>query len=146
VARLCGEVLCGFLKESFSGISAPILIPIPLTRERRHERGFNQNELVIKETILADVGKNSDGSKNFSFSFDVLAKTRHTVPQSSVKNRAERLKNLSDCFSVPHSELVHGKNIILIDDVTTTGSTLAEARTVLLKAGAKSVRAVVIAH
>lgn len=147
VARLCGEIVYKFILENSTGSMMrdvfplpTILIPIPLASERRRERGFNQNELVIKEIILCDV------DKKLSFSFDVLEKNRHTKPQSSIKNRKERLKNLNGCFSVVHPDLVCGKNIILIDDVTTTGSTLSEARAVLLKAGANTVNAIAIAH
>lgn len=141
VARLCGEILYRVILGE--KLLPAILIPVPLTRERRRERGFNQNELVIKEIIST---QNKNKQNNFSFSFDALQKIRHTLPQSSIKNRTERLKNLNGCFSVPHPKLVQGKNIILIDDVTTTGSTLAEARAVLLKAGAHTVNAVAIAH
>lgn len=145
VARLCAGVLSRVIFENFpytfsSPMCAPILIPIPLTRARRRERGFNQNELVIEEIMKINT------EKSFSFSFDALVKIRGTAPQSSIKNRAERLKNLNGCFAVTRSELVTGKNIILIDDVVTTGSTLTEARNALIVAGALSVQAIAIAH
>ena len=159
VARLCAEIVwrvvgekikVGLVDTASVSATTTILIPIPLTRARRRERGFNQNELVIEEIMKIvsenSNGKNFVGKQKFSFSFDALVKVRNTAPQSSIKNRTERLKNLSGCFDVPCPELVYGKNIILIDDVATTGSTLAEARTTLLQAGALSVRAIAIAH
>jgi ComF family protein len=137
IAKLCGNILWKFISEN---ISEGVLIPVPLARERRRERGFNQNELVIKEIISCD-------TKNvFSFSFNVLKKIKHTPPQSSIKNRSKRLKNLNGCFTITQSNLIYNKNIILIDDVVTTGSTLAEARSVLLSAGAKNVQTIAIAH
>ena len=96
--------------------------------------------------MVSGSNKNSFLGASFSADFNALEKIRHTAPQSSIKNRALRLQNLSGCFSIPHPEKVRGKNIILIDDVTTTGSTLAEARSVLLSAGARSVHAIAIAH
>ena len=154
VARLCAEVLYktileleNFLKDNRTAKNVEvILIPVPLTRARRRERGFNQNEFVIEEIMKIVSEESFVGERIFSFSFDALVKVRNTAPQSSIKNRAERLKNLVGCFAVPHPELVHEKNIILIDDVATTVSTLAEARTALLQAGALSVRAIAIAH
>ncbi len=154
VARLCAEVLYktileleNFFESNRVGQNLEvILIPVPLTRARRRERGFNQNEIVIEEIMKIVSEESFVGERIFSFSFDALVKVRNTAPQSSIKNRAERLKNLAGCFSVPIPELVRGKNIILIDDVATTGSTLAEAHTALLQAGALSVRAIAIAH
>ncbi len=152
VARLCGEILSEVILhgEKFCVLPA-VLIPVPLARERRRERGFNQNELVIKEMIFAQNGGHEKETLSgvldvFSFSFDALVKIRPTLPQSSIKNRAQRLKNLSGCFTVPQPEKVRGKNIILIDDVTTTGSTLAAPRAVLYRAGARTVSCIAIAH
>lgn len=147
MARLCGEILIKtiemILREKNFSLPA-ILIPIPLSRERRHERGFNQNELVAEQIILQNklLNKVAGLSKNFN----LLEKIRHTAPQSSIKNRRERIENLNGCFFIPYPELVRGKNIILVDDVVTTGSTLREARAVLLSAGARHVFTIAIAH
>ena len=114
------------------------MIPIPLSNERRKERGFNQNELLIKEVLAIN--------NNIGFSFDSIAKIKNTVAQSSIKNRRKRMENLKGCFVVINPKFVCGKNIILVDDVVTTGSTLREARAVLLSAGARHVFAIAIAH
>ena len=64
----------------------------------------------------------------------------------SIKNRAKRLENIKDSFAVGMAAEVRDKRILLIDDITTTGATLAEARKVLLASGARDVKAFVIAH
>ena len=118
----------------------PILIPIPLSKKRYRERGFNQAELLCKKIIKLDQHKYLRLEKN------ILIKTKETKHQVSIKNRQERLKNLSGSFTVKNNETLKGKNIILIDDVTTTGATLNEARKTLKKAGVNKVFAFTIAH
>ena len=77
---------------------------------------------------------------------NVLIKIKETEHQANIKERRDRLKNLSDSFSVKNSKMIEGKNIILIDDVTTTGATLSEARKILKQSGAKKVIAFTVAH
>lgn len=140
IIKTCGEILNEIIKKEIVSynLTSPILIPIPLSNERRKERGFNQNELLIKEVLAIN--------NNIGFSFDSIAKIKNTVAQSSIKNRRKRMENLKGCFVVINPKFVCGKNIILVDDVVTTGSTLREARAVLLSAGARHVFAIAIAH
>ena len=71
-----------------------------------------------------------------TFAPRALVRTRATKQQTKL-SRAERLQNMTGAFSVPDVEAVQGTHIFLIDDVTTTGATLAEAAKPILKAGAK---------
>lgn len=126
----------------FSNFSKPLLIPIPLSSKKYRERGFNQIELIAEEIQkLANQGE-------FEYRKDILKKKRNTISQSKTKNRTERLKNLKDCFEVPFAarDYARGRNIILIDDVTTTGTTIREARRALKSAGARKIIAFTIAH
>lgn len=116
----------------------PILVPIPISKERFRERGWNQSDLIARRI-------REHAPDSYDFVPDALKKIRHTAPQTSLK-RAERLKNLKGCFAVPDLSAVRGRTVFLIDDVTTTGATIAEARRTLLEAGAKDVRAFTIAH
>ncbi|MFP4539807.1 MAG: ComF family protein [Candidatus Paceibacterota bacterium] len=115
--------------------------PIPLSRKRLAERKYNQSELLATSML-----KNNK-ENIFIYSPDFLKRTINTLPQTKLK-RKERLKNMKNCFVVPEKEKrrLKDKTIILIDDVTTTGSTLKEARLVLLQAGAKEVYALTLAH
>ncbi len=113
------------------------IVPIPISKERRKERGFNQIELVLKELTPLP---------GFSIKIDLLVKNKNTPPQTSFKGRKDRLKNLEGCFSVTSEVGLAGATIILLDDVLTTGSTLAEARRTLFVSGAHEVIAVTLAH
>jgi len=128
-----GEDSISLDKNSF------VLIPIPISKERRNERGFNQSELVCDGIIK------NDSEKIFEYLPSVLLRNRNTPPQTKLKKK-DRLKNLEGCFSVRNPEKISRKNILLIDDVSTTGSTFKEARKTLLSAGAKKIWAFAVAH
>ena len=121
-----------------------LLIPIPSSRRRRKQRGFNQTEIVARE--LARIDADAPGAHAFFLCLDLLIKARHTPPQTSLSSRAARLSNLSGCFAVTDPARVRDAVAILLDDVTTTGSTLREAEKTLLAAGARKVIAAAIAH
>lgn len=146
VAKILGEILHEHILEEFSDLESfenfknPILIPIPLSKKRYKERGYNQAELLCKEIL------NQDKENIFELETKVLLKNKETEHQARIKNRNERLKNLKNTFSVVNSEKIKDRNIILIDDVTTTGATLAEARKILKISGAKKVIAFAVAH
>lgn len=116
-----------------------LLVPIPLHPKRYLERGYNQSELLARAVLPYDT------SEMFLLELKALLRTKATKAQAKSQKRTSRFENLRGAFTA-NPDLVQGKNIILIDDVTTTGATLSEARKVLLKAGAKDVRAYVVAH
>lgn len=116
-----------------------LLIPVPLHKKRLRERGYNQSELIARAIIKHET------TSAFEFSPNALVRMRDTKPQAKSEKRAVRLENLRGAFRAD-STLVRGKDIILIDDVTTTGATLSEARKALRSAGARSVRAYAVAH
>jgi competence protein ComFC len=123
-----------------------IIIPLPSSKERRKERGWNQTELISKQLTKA-ISTHTKLSKNLSVRTDFLYKKRHTLPQSTL-SRKQRLENLKNCFDIhtDKTEQIKGKKIILIDDVTTTGSTILEAKAALEKAGSGPVMAFTVAH
>lgn len=110
-------------------------VPVPLFSKKEKERGFNQSELLGEK--LAEKIK----IKLFP---DVLLKIKDTPAQMSLK-RKEREKNLRGAFAVKDKKMVCGKNIVLLDDVMTTGATLRECAKVLRRAGAKRVWGAVLA-
>jgi ComF family protein len=116
-----------------------ILIPIPMLPDRKRERGWNQTELLT-ETIVK-----LDNEKIFIHSPRTLSRVKRTAPQTTLRNRKMRLENMRGVFSANDQD-VNGKNVILVDDVTTTGATLIEASRTLLSAGAKEVFCLTIAH
>ena len=114
-----------------------LIIPLPISKERFKERGWNQSEILATEIAKLD--------NHLTVCTDCLIKTKHTVPQTTL-NRAERLINLKNCFKIINPEKLKYKNIILLDDVTTTGSTINEAKQTLQHSGAKTILAFTLAH
>jgi len=150
LAKVFAEVLHGSILEEIADLkimenfNEAILIPIPIEKSRRRERGFNQAELICEN--LTKLDKNT----NFKIRKDILSKIKETKHQARIENRSERLKNVIGAFELTKKTIesgeINNRNIILIDDVTTTGATLAEARKILKQAGARKVIAFTIAH
>lgn len=124
----------------FSDFKNPILIPIPSSQKRLKERGYNQCELIASQLVRID------GNKNFTMPNNILEKIKDSPSQTSVKNRSERLRNLRGCFAIKNPEKIQDSNIIIIDDVITTGATMSEAKETLLGAGARQVLCFALAH
>ncbi len=157
LAEIFAESLYGAILEELAerkvmqNFNEPILIPIPLSPKRRRERGFNQAELICQNLIKLDqhphISDSVNGDiKNFTLETKVLLKQKETEHQARIKDRNKRLKNLKDSFSVLNADKIMNRNIILIDDVTTTGATFSEAKKILKYSGAKKIIAFAIAH
>ena len=136
LVKTLGSILTGALKEFTELSGFNIIVPVPLHRKKKRERGFNQSLLLAKE-----IGK-LYGSE---ISAGNLTRNRITLPQTEL-SRAERIKNVKGIFSVNDKSKFRGKNILLIDDVLTTGSTVNECSEVLLEAGAASISVVTVAR
>ena len=135
MAEPLAQLLINFFERVDPAINDPLIIPVPLNKKRFLERGFNQSELIGK--IFAD-------HFNFSFMTDLIERHRYTPHQVGL-NRAKRLTNVQGSFKINRSELIQNKNIILIDDVVTTGSTLEEIAKILKDFGAKKVWGLTVA-
>jgi competence protein ComFC len=146
IAGVFAEVLYEGILEELSDLillenfRKPLLIPIPLSSKRKRERGFNQTELICQEIKKLDTENILILEKN------VLIKPKDGEHQARIENRAKRLKNIIGSFSIKNIDKIKNRNIILIDDVTTTGATLSEAYKILKQNGAKKIIAFAIAH
>ncbi len=107
-----------------------LVLPIPLHPQRQRERGYNQAELLVR-VIQKELGWMSEPT--------AIRRERRTRPQLGL-TASERRANVSGAFGVDSTK-VAGKRILLVDDVCTTGSTLASAAETLFDAGATSVSA-----
>ena len=108
--------------------SADVLVPVPLHPSRERERGSNQSELLAGE-----ISK----STGISIETGLLARTRNTPPQVSMSTPDERRQNVIGAFECVGD--VAGKRVLLVDDVVTTGATVAECSAQLRQAGAASI-------
>ncbi len=122
------------LPSVLRNLEKSLIIPIPLHPRRERWRGFNQAELIAKK--FAE-------SFNLEISTGILKSIKNKKPQAKL-NEEERKENIKDCFECSLDNLA-GRNIILIDDVITTGHTLSEAARVLRENGAGQVWGLVIA-
>ncbi|MBI3046362.1 MAG: ComF family protein [Candidatus Harrisonbacteria bacterium] len=113
-----------------------LVIPIPLHKNRERERGFNQAELI---------GKIISEKYNLPLAKGILIRNKETKSQTELKNWDERKNNLTGAFKIENAEYLKNKNIILVDDVYTSGATVNEAVKTLRTAGAKKIVALVIA-
>ncbi len=119
-----------------STLSSPdIIIPVPLHKRRCRWRGFNQAELLAKNLDL-----------QIPVITDILLRVRYTVPQVKMKNKNKRQENLTNAFKVIDTTKITDKNIMLIDDVITTGTTLVECAQTLKQSGANKVFCLVLAR
>ncbi len=139
LAPILTDLLIKYIKNVFSCSSLVIgqfiIVPIPLYPRRERERGFNQSKLLVE-----------DLSKKLNLDFhEALVRVKKTLPQAQSKDIEERVKNIEGCFKMKNSELVEGKNIILVDDVFTSGATINEAVKILKQNGAKKILALVLA-
>ncbi len=141
MAQIMAEEILSFFEEKGSFISKDwVLVAIPASKKHRKERGFNQTEeLCIK--ILEHLPANT-----LEYQPSAIIKNKETIPQAKIRNRNQRLKNLNGVFRAKDKNVLISKNIIIVDDVATTGSTLVEARRALKESGAKRVIAITIAH
>ena len=127
LAKLLSERL------KLSDLKPTVLMPIPLHLHRHKRRGYNQSlELAHALGKLQNLPLNQN-----------LRRIKNTVSQAKL-NRPQRLRNMQAAFDYPGSSIV-GQNILLIDDVLTTGATVEAACQAIKKAGASSVSALVIA-
>lgn len=116
------------------GYDFDLIVPVPMHKKKLRQRGYNQSRLLAQELsrhLGVPVG-------------EILMKTRHTKAQRLL-GREERLTNLEGAFKLAEGVNPEGMNILLLDDVTTTGSTLNACARVLYEAGASWIFASVIA-
>jgi competence protein ComFC len=134
--HLVARWLCEALDdERLRGRQFDLIVPVPLHPARKRERGFNQAALLA-ELLSA---RRSIPCKA------LMERIRYTTTQTAL-DRAERMENLHNAFRLRKNTDVRGLQVLLIDDILTTGSTLSECARVLKRGGATSVHAATAAR
>lgn len=127
------EMIALKLKEEELPID--LIMPVPLHKDRRKERGYNQAELLLQE--LSEF--------NIPIIKDNLIRIRYN-PQQAVLSKTERISNLEGAFKVLNKAEIKNKNILIVDDIYTTGSTLNSVSKTLIEAGANKVFCITLCH
>lgn len=123
----------------FSSGLEVILAPIPASEKRQRKYGFNAPDLICQRVAKMD----ESGTLEFG---KVLERTREAPRQVDIKNKKDRILNARDVFGVSDTESVRGRTVFVIDDVTTTGATLRDAKRALRESGAREVKLFALAH
>lgn len=131
------EILAQYLLKLYNDIDfdADIIIPVPLNPNRHRDRGYNQ-AILLARPLSFEIERPMISK--------ALIRKVNTRPQVGL-SREERLRNVVDAFHA-EAQYVQGKNILLIDDVTTTGSTLQACAQELKKVGANAIVGLTLAR
>lgn len=112
-----------------------VIVPIPLSTQRKRFRGFNQAECIAKSLSLRFC---------VPYKVNIISRIKHTSSQTSFHNRIDRITNMKGVFKL--NQHIAYSSVLLVDDVFTTGATMKEATKVLKASGVKRVFGVTIAR
>lgn len=130
IARLLTEIMADFAQREMNCAQYDNLVPVPLHRVRRRDRGFNQSELLARQLLPIFPWARLNLS---------LRRIRPTRTQSTISDHDERHKNVAGAFAVDAEDSFDGETVLLIDDVVTSGGTVSECARALKRAGADRV-------
>lgn len=120
------EVLPHFINQQELPSFIDTVTPIPLHPNRLRQRGFNQAELIARETARI---------LDKPLLTKLLKRHRPTTPQTEITNDRKRAQNIKEAFSLDQPLDLTGQKVLLVDDVATTGATLEECAKILKKLG-----------
>ena len=126
---LNNKKICGILKKY------DIIIPVPIHKKRKHQRGYNQTELIAREIA---------NNTNLQLENKVLFKQKNVISQSEL-SKIDRKENIKNAFMIQNIEKIKNKKVIIFDDIYTTGSTVNECSKILKLVGVKNIGILTIA-
>ena len=138
LGRMLAVAVAG-LETSF-GPMPVLVVPVPLFKAKKRQRGFNQAEAIARAAL-----KIYPGGRRLELTTDVLTRTRETHSQIGLTSH-QRRENLRGAFKVARAQEVTGREVLLVDDVYTTGTTATECARVLRRAGASKVWVATVAR
>jgi ComF family protein len=136
IGEVLGRMMADFAASVWSREAFSVILPVPLHKKRLRERGFNQAVILARHI-----------ARRFALPLDFLTLRREvgTDPQVGL-GRDDRAANVRGAFAVRRPERIRGRKILLVDDVSTTGSTLTECASALLRAKAETVAVLTLAR
>ena len=141
-AGVLGRMLAEVIEKLEAGIPEGVIavVPVPLHARKQAQRGFNQAELIARIAL-----KHLVRPQRFQLCAGVLERRRETVSQIGLTGH-QRRENLRGAFAVPNPGTMAGRQVVLVDDVFTTGTTVSECARVLRRAGAVGVWVATVAR
>jgi len=136
-AKTIAEIMTAHIELLNFNLKNYHIVPIPLHKSKERKRGFNQTFLIAKNLSI---------NLGLPIISRVLRRIKNTKAQADTRNFEERKKNMENSFDIKNLFLIEKKNILLIDDVFTSGATINEAVRVLKKSGANKIIALVAAR
>ena len=112
-----------------------IILPVPISKKRYKQRGYNQTELIARE-----IRKRTD----IELVTNCLYKEKNNVPQSTL-NKEDRIENVKNAYIIKNSKIIKDKRVIIFDDIYTTGSTVNECSKLLKQNNVKEILVMTIA-
>lgn len=143
--RPAAAVLGRMLAEAIATLSPdfaadPVVVPVPLFPAKRRQRGFNQSEMIARAAL-----KIHPAGLHVAPNVSVLVRRRDTMSQTGL-TPAQRRENIRGAFAVVRPVDIAGRDVLLVDDVMTTGTTASECARVLRRAGAERVYVATVAR
>ena len=141
-ANVLGRMLAEAMKALAPAFeqSTVIVIPVPLYKGKSRQRGFNQAEQIVRAALKLEANR-----ARLILVSDLLVRTRETRSQIGLSSH-QRRENLRGAFAVTRAAEVTGREVLLVDDVYTTGTTASECARVLRRAGASRVWVATVAR
>lgn len=124
------EKICGILEKY------DIIIPVPIHKKRKKQRGYNQSELIARQ-----ISKNI---ANLQLENKAFIKIKNNKPQSTLSKK-QRKQNVKNVYKLENKGKIENKNIVLFDDIYTTGNTANEIAKILKQNGANKILVLTIA-
>ena len=138
LGRMLAEVIAGLGRVW--GDAKVLVVPVPLFAGKLRQRGFNQAELIARAALRLDATQGQ-----LTLEPHVLERVRETQSRIGL-TRHQRRENLRGAFRITDSEKLFGHEVLLVDDVFTTGTTASECARVLRRAGASRVWVATVAR
>jgi ComF family protein len=144
LARPLGRILFWAYKKYFHDVMMDVIVPVPLHASKFRARGFNQSQLMLAQ--WPDFLAPADPSELLiDFHGAIIDRKKKTESQTGL-GREKRKFNVKNAFSVLQPEAIRGKQVLLVDDVYTTGATTEECAKLLMKSGARDVHILTLAR